>query len=197
MSEPSASSADPRWVLAQVDATQAKHLRWFSIGGAPQELYCQGATSLVYLSSRENALLTSFDGSNLGNLEVLDFGVLPREFSLATKSLVTFSAQYQATDRVMPYLNLANATNLETFSIARRGANVTTAGPLTASGYTLAGCASLATVELPFQSLTTFDPYALPSLQTLVLTGNPLTAQAKAACENWAQETGGSLSLSL
>ena len=197
VSEPSAVSADPRWVLAQVDATQAKHLCWLSVGGAPKELYCQGATSLSYLSSRESVLLSSFDGSSLSHLEVFDFGALPREFSLSTRSLVSFSAQYQATDRVMPYLDFAHATNLETFSIARRGANVTGAGPLTTSGYTLEGCSALTTVELPFQSLTTFDPYALPSLETLVLTGNPLTAQAKTACENWSQETGGSLSLSL
>ena len=197
VSEPSAVSADPRWVLSQVDATQAKHLRWLSVGGAPQELYCQGATSLSYLSSRESALLPSFDGSSLSHLEVLDFGALPHEFSLSTRSLVSFSAQYQATDRVIPYLDFAHATNLETLSIARRGANVAEAGPLTAAGYTLEGCSALTTVELPFQSLTTFDPYALPSLETLVLTGNPLTAQARATCESWAQETGGSLSLSL
>lgn len=98
---------------------------------------------------------------------------------------------------MIPYLDFAHATNLETLSIARRGANVAEAGPLTAAGYTLEGCSALTTVELPFQSLTTFDPYALPSLETLVLTGNPLTAQARATCESWAQETGGSLSLSL
>lgn len=197
MGEPSTVAADPRWVLAQVDATQAKHLRWLSVGGAPRELYCQGATSLSYLSSRESALLPSFDGFSLSHLEVFDFGVLPREFSLSARSLVSFSAQYQATDRVMPYLDLANAKNLETLSIARRGANVTEVGPLTASGYTLEGCSTLTAVKHPFQSLTTFDPYALPSLETLVLTGNPLTAQTKTTCENWAQETGGNLSLSL
>ena len=197
LSESGAANADPRWILDRVDASQAGHLRWLSVGGAPRELRCQGAGQLRYLSVRESGLLASFDGSALSHLEVLDFGALPRVFALSKGSLRVFSAQYQATDGVMPYLDLASAANLETFSIARRGANVTTLGPLTNQGYSLAGCTSLATVELPFQHLTTFDPFALPSLEVLVLTGNPLTDQARATCEEWAQETGGSLSLAL
>ncbi len=194
---PDAVSADPRLILSQVDATQAKHLRWLTVGGAPEALYCQGATELRFLSSQENALLKSFDGSTLTNLEVLQFGTIPQEFSLAKDSLVEFSALYQATDKTIPYLDFSDAPNLQSFSIDRRGGNVTTLGPLTASGYTLEGCDALTTVKLPFQNIDTFNPAQFPSLETLVLTGDPLTSEARSACETWAEETGGSLTLAL
>ena len=131
------------------------------------------------------------------NLEVLDFGTLPAEFSVAKDSLITFSAQYQATDRVVPYIDLSNASYLETFSIARRGEDLTTLGPLTSSGYSLSGCTSLTTVELPFQNITTFNPSQFPYLQKLILTNDPLTASAKSACEAWSQQTAGELVLSM
>lgn len=194
---PDAVSADPRLILSQVDATQAKHLRWLTVGGAPEALYCQGATELRFLSSQENALLKSFDGSTLTNLEVLQFGTIPQEFSLAKDSLVEFSALYQATDKTIPYLDFSDAPNLQSFAIDRRGGNVTTLGPLTASGYTLEGCDALTTVKLPFQNIDSFDPYHFPMLETLVLTGDPLTSEARNACETWAEETGGSLTLAL
>ena len=193
----SATDPDQRLIYTEVDATQAKHLRYLSVGGAPKALWCQGATQLRSLTVPESTHLTSFDGTSLTNLQVFSVGTLPREFSLAKNSLVTFSALYQATDRVMPYIDLSNAANLQSFSIGRRGSNLTTLGPLTSSGYSLAGCQSLTTVELPFQNLTTFDPYQFPYLEKLLLTNDPLTAAAKASCQTWAEETGGTLVLSL
>ena len=83
------------------------------------------------------------------------------------RKLDLFSAQYQATDRVIPYLGFANATSLEAFSIVWRGANVAGAGSLAAMGFTHKGCSAPTTVELPLQSLTMFDPYVLSSLETL------------------------------
>lgn len=71
------------------------------------------------------------------------------------------------TDRVTPYLDFVNATSLEAFSIVWRGANVVGAGSVAAVVCTLKGCSAPTTVELPLQSLTTFDPYALPSLEAL------------------------------
>lgn len=194
---PDAAGADPRLVLAQVDATQAKHLRWLTVGGAPKALFCQGATELRYLCSRENMLLESFDGATLTNLEVLGFGTVPRQFSLAKNAIVRFSALYQASDRTIPYLDLSHAANLQSFSIGRRGGNVTTLGPLTSSGYSLEGCNALTTVELPFQNIASFNPYDFPMLETLVLTDDPLTDSARTTCETWAEETGGSLTLAL
>ena len=194
---PGEMAADPRLVLSQVDATQAKHLRWLTVGGAPKALYCQGATELRYLNSQENALLESFDGSTLTNLEVLDFGTLPSQFSVAKNALVQFSAAYRATDRTIPYLDLSDAANLQSFVIERRGGNTTQLGPLTANGFSLKGCDALTTVKLPFQNIAEFDPFELPSLTTLVLTNDPLTSQSKERCEMWAQETGGALTLAL
>lgn len=193
-SSSTAPNADPRLVMPQVDATQAKHLQWLSVGGAPRELYCQGASQLAYLSVPESSLLSSFDGSTLGNLEVFNFGKLPREFSVSKQSLVTFSATYQSTDGAIPYINLANAPYLQSFSINHRGASLA-AGPLTSNGFSIAGCQSLVTVALPFQSITSFNPNQFPNLQELELTNNPLDASSKAACEAWGEESGHQLSL--
>ena len=71
------------------------------------------------------------------------------------------------TDRVTPYLDFVNATSLEAFSIVWRVANVVGAGSVAAVVCTLKGCSAPTTVELPLQSLTTFDPHALPSLEAL------------------------------
>ena len=52
-------------------------------------------------------------------------------------------------------------------------------------------------MKLPFQNVDSFDPYQFPMLETLILTGDPLTSEARSACETWAEETGGSLTLDL
>lgn len=172
-----------------VNATQATHLRRLTIGGTSGALYCEGLTELRYLGSRHNSELTSFDGSSLSSLQVFDFGTLPSKFSIAKQSLVSFSLLYSATDRVMPYIDLSNASNLQSFSIGRTGGNMTTLGPLTSSGYSLEGCTSLTSVALPFQNITTFDPYQFPNLKQLFLANDPLTPAAQYNCQLWAEET--------
>lgn len=174
-----------------VNATQATHLRWLTVGGTPGGLYCEGLTQLRYLNSLRNGLLTSFDGSTLTSLQVLDFGTLPAKFSIAKQSLVSFSLLYSASDRVMPYIDLSNATKLETFSIGRTGSDLATRGPLTSNGYSLSGCTALTTVELSFQNITTFNPYQFPNLRTLLLANDPLTPSALYTCQLWAQENPG------
>ena len=107
VSEPSAVSADPRWVLAQVDATQAKHLCWLSIGGAPKGYVAKVRLLCVSGVSREGCacclrswLLSQPSGYLIGALPRVLLVHKPWSLRLSTR----------ATDRVIPYLDFARRT---------------------------------------------------------------------------------------
>lgn len=194
---PGAVATDPGFTLEAVDARQATGLRWLSVAGSPRALLLAPGSALRYLTAYENSWMTSFDGAALTGLEVLGLGIIPEEFSVPKGSLVTFEARFQESYRAIPRLDFSGAAQLRSLVIGRRGGNVTDLGPLTSQGIDLAGCTSLRKIALPFQRITTFDVSGFPYLETLILTNDPLTDATVSALEQWAADTGGSLTLKL
>ncbi len=194
---PGTVATDPGFTLEAVDARQATGLRWLSVAGSPRALLLAPGSALRYLTAYENSWMTSFDGAALTGLEVLGLGIIPEEFSVPKGSLVTFEARFQESYRAIPRLDFSGAAQLQSLVIGRRGGNVTDLGPLTSQGIDLAGCTSLRKIALPFQRITTFDVSGFPYLETLILTNDPLTDATVSALEQWAADTGGSLTLKL
>lgn len=194
---PGTVATDPGFTLEAVDARQATGLRWLSVAGSPRALLLAPGSALRYLTAYENSWMTSFDGAALTGLEVLGLGIIPEEFSVPKGSLVTFEARFQESYRAIPHLDFSDAAQLQSLVIGRRGGNVTDLGPLTSQGIDLAGCTSLRKIALPFQHITTFDVSGFPYLETLILTNDPLTDATVFALEQWAADTGGSLTLKL
>lgn len=194
---PGTVATDSGFTLEAVDARQATGLRWLSVAGSPRALLLAPGSALRYLTAYENSWMTSFDGAALTGLEVLGLGIIPEEFSVPKGSLVTFEARFQESYRAIPRLDFSGAAQLQSLVIGRRGGNVTDLGPLTSQGIDLAGCTSLRKIALPFQRITTFDVSGFPYLETLILTNDPLTDATVFALEQWAADTGGSLTLKL